>query len=376
MTYDPLGRNIPVLTGPFDSSETNSVEPSAGQLAGGFLPNVDNVDAETQNFMHGASIASLYLAQSLGLFQTFNPDASGASKVACPEGGIVALRDGTSKATQFYVCQQSGGMPIGFTDPSADPSHWALIDFRAIATYTTPYADATGTSDAITVSYPSVIYPVLSDGFTIRVGIATSNTTTSPTLSASFNGQTPTPYTIKKKGSSGLIPLAVGDLFGTCQFEFDQPNSVWILDNPPGHEVQPGSLVFYAGSTPPPGVLQLPSAATNINRASYPALTAVLVASGSPWGAGDGSTTIGMPYIPPGYSILHYVGFGSLGALTNGKVKNHTHQYTYAAYPGTQYYGVGGGVVPTAATTSNPNSPEGGVDNLPAGVLFNVGVKY
>ena len=371
MGAQPLGRNVPVFSGRFDEGETNSVEPAAGQRAVGFLPNVDNVDAETQNYMHGASIAALYLAQKLGIFLTFNPDGSGGSRVSCPRGGVVALQQ-TGGATEFYVCQNPAGMAAGFTDPSLNPTDWALIDFRAIATYTTPYADATGTANAIAVDYPSVIYPVLKDGFVIRVGIATPNLTTTPTIAATFNGLTPTPYVVVKKGKSGLIPLAIGDLYGTCQFEFDQPNNAWILDNPPGHEVQPGSLVFYAGATPPPGVLQLPSAAANISRTAYPAL---LAAIGTTWGAGDGSTTFGMPFIPPGYSILHYIGLGALGAQTVGSVISHLHGLSGGpgAFGGTNSASLI--TWETGGIATNTKSA-GGSANLPAGVLFNIGIKY
>jgi hypothetical protein len=379
MGAQPLGKNVPLLSSAFDANNSNSVEPSAGQRAAGFIPNVDNVDAESQNFMHGASTAFLFLAQQLGIFLPFNPDSGGGSILPCPSGGIVSLQQ-SGGATEFYVCQNPAGMAAGFTDPSADPTNWALINFRAIATYTMPYADATGTSDAITVSYPSMIYPVLSDGFAIRVGISTPNLTTTPTISASFNGQTPTAYTIKKQSPAGLIPLAAGDLFGSCQFEFDQPNLCWVLTNPPGHEVKPGSLVLYCGSTLPPGVLQIPSAVTNISRAAYPALTAVIVAAGSPWGNGDGSTTIGMPYIPPGYAILNYVGLGSLGAITNGVVIDHVHKQAASTrlnvFTGSAGYGSTGNTMSLGGATQTPSSPQGGPNNLAAGMLFNVGVKY
>lgn len=376
MGFQSLGKNIPALPGQFDANNSNSLPPTPGQLSVGFTPNVDLVQAEQQNYMHGASMAALYLMQKLGLPLPFNPDANGHSIVSCPSGGIVAIQQ-TGGNTEFYNCINPAGMAAGFSDPSLDPTNWALINFRAIATYTTPYADATGTADVITASYPSVIYPVLNDGFTLMVGIAASNLTTTPTFAASLNGGAATAITIKKRAPNGAnIPLATGDLFGTVTLEYDKPNNVWILDNPPGQQVQPGSLVVYAGPTPPPGVLQLPPSATNISRAAYPALFAAI---GTTWGAGDGSTTFGMPYLPPGYSILNYVGLGALAAQTAGQPINHVH-----TVPGVGNGTSGTGVPPPipsngivgGLTYSTNNPTTGGAANLPAGVLFNIGIKY
>lgn len=63
-----------------------------------------------------------------------------------------------------------------------------------------------------------------------------------------------------------------------------------------------GTIIAYAGPTIPTGYLVLPTAATNISRTTYAALFAAI---GTYFGAGDGSTTFGMPYVIDDGTIVH-----------------------------------------------------------------------
>lgn len=373
MTAKTIPQNIPVLPSGFDSGNTNSQAPTPAQMQSGFLSNVDKVAAETQNYLHQVSTTFVYLAQLLGILLPFNPDPiSGKSLVATPKGGVVSLVNAATGATEFYVARNA--MVSGYSDPSGDPTNWALINFNAIATYSNPYSDATGTSDAIIGTYPSVIYPVLQDGFVVTIGIQSPNLTTTPTFQPVLNGSTQTALIIKKKTQSGnYMPLAVGELVGSCTLEFDGPANAWILKNPPSHGVQPGTIIIYSGATVPPGYLQIPQTLTLISRAAYPAL---FEAIGTTYSAGDGLTTFGMPFITPGYAAIHYLGVGALGTSKLGQVINHVHQYnTYitagqtAAAGGYNLYNL-----PQTPNTGNPTT--GGTANLAAGMLFNFAIKY
>lgn len=369
MTAQALAQNIDVISSGFDSGKSNSAAPTPAQMAAGFLSNVDKVAAETQNYLHHVSTTFVYLAQLLGLSLPFNPDPiSGKSLIGTPKGGIVSLINAATGATEFYVALTIRA--AGYSDPSTDPTNWALINLAAISTYTDPYADAGGTADAITANYPSVIFPVLKDGFRVAVGIATPNATTTPALTVTLNGSVQTGYPIKKRSQTGaLTPVAVADLMGTIDFEFDLPNLIWVARNPASDKVTAGQLVVYAGSTPPPGVLQLPNAPTNISRTAYAGLFAAISTS---WGAGDGVTTFGLPYIPAGYSILSMVGLGAVGTLTSGQVISHTHQIFYTV-------SAAGGAVsgsPSVSGSSTLSGPTGGSSNLPAGIAFNIGIRY
>lgn len=130
-------------------------------------------------------------------------------------------------------------------------------------------------------------------------------------------------------------------------------------------EVRPAFL-----QSAPVGWLMVPTIQTNISRTTYPTLFAQMNALGLPFGAGDGVTTFGMPYIPAGYTWLQATALAAAGVLSHGRVKDHTH----TIQPSTQ--GSGGsagsqGAFWYTAVTSTPNAPEGGPDNLAAGIGIN-----
>jgi len=81
-----------------------------------------------------------------------------------------------------------------------------------------------------------------------------------------------------------------------------------------------GTIIDFAGVNPPAGYLACPLVATNVSRATYAALFAAI---GTTWGAGDGSTTFGLPWF-----VADTVGVqadANVGTQTNGVVINHTH---------------------------------------------------
>ena len=83
-----------------------------------------------------------------------------------------------------------------------------------------------------------------------------------------------------------------------------------------------GAIIDFAGVSAPSGFLACPLVATNISRTTYAALFAAI---GTTWGAGDGSTTFGMPYFPADYAAVQ--ANGNVGTQTTGEVKSHSHLY-------------------------------------------------
>ena len=96
-----------------------------------------------------------------------------------------------------------------------------------------PYIDATGTSDAITANYTTTPSSTLVDGYSLLLGIATPNATTTPTFAPTLRGVLQTARVVKKFVNNTEVALAIGDLQGDAQLIYDLPNTVWILQNPP-----------------------------------------------------------------------------------------------------------------------------------------------
>lgn len=228
MTAATLSNNLPALATPFDNGLVNSVIPSPAQLSSGFVPNVDKINAEQQNWLHNAGTTAIFLMQQLGLALPFNPVA-GASIVATPAGGIVSVKNNSTGATEFYIAKNNRA--IGYTDPSLDPTNWVFFNITALAQFAGFFAAAGGTSDAITASY-TVPYPVLVDGFPFTVKIGTPNTTTTPTFAPTINGSVQTARTIVKFVNNAAVALAVGDLTGDARLRYDLAGTRYILDNP------------------------------------------------------------------------------------------------------------------------------------------------
>lgn len=153
-----------------------------------------------------------------------------------------------------------------------------------------------------------------------------------------------------------------------------------------GFSVVPvGILIDFAGTTAPTGFLACPLAATDISRTTYAALFAVL---GTQWGAGDGSTTFGMPWFPADYASIQ--SSSNVGSKIVGENLVHTHiqnAHTHTLQTVTGSFGTGTGQDAPAgariATTSNTinsataiNQNQGGAANLAAGVRVLKCVKF
>lgn len=132
-------------------------------------------------------------------------------------------------------------------------------------------------------------------------------------------------------------------------------------------QVPIGCILDFAGGALPDNFMLLPQAPTNLNRTTYAALFAVI---GTTWGAGDGSTTFGAPYIPQGEAALSGA---APGGESIGQMPAHTHTMGFVAYAeggGGGTYGAGGNIV---LTTSSAGS---GTKNLPAGTFWTKILRY
>lgn len=145
--------------------------------------------------------------------------------------------------------------------------------------------------------------------------------------------------------------------FGTAKTEIEALQEA-VAALQAGALVKPGTIIDFAGTAAPDGYLACPLVATNISRTTYAALFAAI---GTTWGAGDGSTTFGMPYFNDGEAAVQ--ANSDVGSSTTGAVKEHNHSYTGPSAVGVGTpagaYPVGGYALTTGST--------GGAKNLAAG---------
>lgn len=133
--------------------------------------------------------------------------------------------------------------------------------------------------------------------------------------------------------------------------------------------VPAGTRISFTGTTAPAGYLACPTAPTNVSRITYAALFAAI---GTTWGAGDGSTTFGIPYYPANYTGVQ--ANGNVGTATVGENLAHTHSGVVTAIPnvGANYLEAGTPLAPTSGSTAS----SGGSANLAAGIRELFCVKF
>lgn len=136
-----------------------------------------------------------------------------------------------------------------------------------------------------------------------------------------------------------------------------------------GSSLLTGTIIAWAGTTPPTGYLACPTVPTNISRVTYATLFATI---GTQWGAGDGTTTFGMPFFPAGYTMLNASSGSTVGVISVGQVIAHTHPSS-GGTAGNQI--VASGSVPVSIYGTVTGST-GGPANLAAGNSVLFCVKY
>jgi hypothetical protein len=145
---------------------------------------------------------------------------------------------------------------------------------------------------------------------------------------------------------------------------------------------KPGWVFDFSGTTCPAGTLKVGTTATTVSRTTYANLFAAI---GTTWGAGDGSTTFGIPSIPADYGVVQ--ANANVGTSTVGSVISHTHSFSgsgswqaYGAGSATNElganYGNGTGFEIVGVSVSGTVGSTGGSANLGAGVRFLKCIQY
>lgn len=136
-----------------------------------------------------------------------------------------------------------------------------------------------------------------------------------------------------------------------------------------GSSLPAGTLISFAGTSAPSGYLACPLTLTNISRTTYAALFAAI---GITWGAGDGSTTFGLPWFPADYAAVQ--SNGNVGTNSVGQNLAHTHTSNVQTATQLDSNSVGGGSPTNGGTQQTASS--GGTANLAAGVRILRCIKY
>jgi len=123
-----------------------------------------------------------------------------------------------------------------------------------------------------------------------------------------------------------------------------------------------GTFIDFGGDVAPAGYLALPTVPTNVSRTG--ATAALFAVYGTKYGAGDGSTTFGLPYCPAGYATIQ--ASGDVGTFSTGEVKAHVHAGVITAVnnTGSNFIGAGTPFSPISGSTTST----GGSANLAAGL--------
>lgn len=220
----------------------------------------------------------------------------------------------------------------------------------------------TATAYTITPTYPATAYAP-GARYCVNFNVASG---ASPTLTIS--GLATPPTLVRRLGNGAYINIGANDIpAGWVSYVTLLSATQALVEQV--QDVLAGTIISYAGTSAPPGYLVCPVAATNISRTAYAALFAAI---GTTWGAGDGTTTFGMPFFPADYSALQ--ANGNVGTNTVGQVINHVHSGGVTAYPP---YIFGGGATAAAIIQANTGNPTtGGTQNTAAGVRVLRCVKY
>lgn len=159
--------------------------------------------------------------------------------------------------------------------------------------------------------------------------------------------------------TSGTVTLQAPAVAGSTVITLPS-TSMTILSVPAGQ------LITFAGTTPPTGYLTCPTAATTISRTTYADLFAAI---GTTWGAGDGSTTFGIPWFAAGYAMTQ--ANSNVATATVGEVISHTH-----GVRGTAFAPTGSGLFSVGSALGTLSGSTGGTANLAASTAVLFCVKY
>ncbi|MDE3023441.1 MAG: tail fiber protein [Pseudomonadota bacterium] len=284
--------------------------------------------------------------------------------------------------------------------PAATPNMTVLLDAGALFSGTgiTEVAQQTSPTFTAPVSNPR-IDRIVTDLATGALSVIAGTEAPGPTPPAIPLGQAPCAQVYLTVGMSAIINSSITDervIGGLNQAQADADYALKNGDTSQTFEVAEaldpndavplqqaqnlvsaallaGTIIDFAGTSAPTGFLACPTSATNISRTAYAAL---FTAIGTTWGAGDGSTTFGMPWFPADYAAVQ--SNSNVGTETVGTVIAHSHGIDIGSTGASSgpFLNLNTSSTTTSQISTNTQSPVGGAANLAAGVRIMKCVKY
>lgn len=299
-----------------------------------------------------------------------NP-ATGQNPTECSPDAFNALQEEVASVIE------GAGLAL---NPASNAQMLAAINLL-IKTQMSGYVLDTGVANSYVVALTPII-TAYTDGLQILIKIAHTNTGAS-TINAG-GGIVPlvnnlgAPFAAGDLQAGGVIEVmyvAAAAKFYVTSMVLSQTLSQATADGryaALADGVKPGMMFDFPGTSAPAGYLLVPTAPTNISRTTYAALFAAI---GTTWGAGDGVTTFGLPWVmADGVSLQ---ASGNVGTQSAGSVGAHSHtvpsNLTSTVWMTGTVTGYSGIVPGTASATTGTT---GGSANLAAGSRFLKCIKY
>ena len=303
-------------------------------------------------------------------YRAGNP-ATGQAPTECSPDAFNALQEEVASVVE------GAGLALNASD---NAQMLAAINLL-IKTQMSGYVLDTGAANAYVVALTPAI-TAYTDGLQILIKIAHANTGAS-TINAG-GGVVPlvnnlgAPFAAGDLQAGGVIEVmyvAAAAKFYVTSMVLSQTLSQAAADGryaALADGVKPGMMFDFPGTSAPAGYLLVPTAATNISRATYAALYAAI---GTTWGAGDGATTFGLPWVRADGVTLQ--ASGNVGTQSAGSVGAHSHtvpsNLTGTVWLTSTVTGYSGIIPGTASATTGTT---GGTSNLAAGSRFLKCIKY
>lgn len=276
-----------------------------------------------------------------------------------PVGGIQAtvVTDDFLNDVQeelISVLTAAGVNPVKGSQDQVIQAIYKLVQLQK----STAFATA-GTASALTLT-PVPAIGAYAAPLRFRVKFSQNSTPTS-TINVSGKGA----KLLKQYDISGVKVPAVYAIDQLGDIEYDGTDFVLLDQLPASSNTPVGTIISIASSTAPAGFLKANGAV--VSRTTYPELFSAI---GTIYGAGDGSTTFGLPDMRGVFTRHWDDGRGidvgrALGSGQSDDFKSHTHlingsiNFTYTSNPTSdfKYFSSGSSTSPTAATGGTETRP-------------------
>ena len=314
--------------------------------------------------------------QARNAILSFSGVLGAASVVIVPSSSkLYLVYNGTSGAYTLTV-KTSGGTGVAVPQGSYQ---WVYCDGTNVQPAGAPTANPTftGTLTAAAVSATTGVFSSTVSATQLTSTIATGTaplvvTSTTPVANLSIGGNAATATT-----STAVTGTIASSTTATTQAAGDNSTKVATTAYVDAVGPQAGEVRETFRTTAPSGWYLLPNAAQAAvpRSGTYANINALMSTLGYPFGAGDGVTTFVMPWIPTGYTWVQAVSATTAGALTHGKIKDHAHGGVITSGGPTGVNASASFYATLNGNTGNPVAPEGGADNLAAGIGINYILK-